>query len=714
VLHREQCRIADCGSHPTDETVNCRGQQAEGCMRGYWLGALGLATALTMTPVQAAQSELDIDTRGNLIAWLDRLAAADLAARAKAIAAIDTPAEAQRRQDATRARILQLIGGLPKDDAPLAPHIVARFEGDGYRYESLVFDGLAGEHITADLFLPARGTGPFPAVLLSPGHWLSGKLTNFSFGANLARNGFVSLAYDLPGEGERMQYWEPRIGATLGERSGGEHTIAAFQTMLVGDHLSRYFINDAIRGIDYLASLKEVDADRIGALGCSGGGTQSAYVAAVDPRVKAVASACYANTMHYELATVGPQEAEQSIPDFIADGFDLPDWFEMAAPRPYAIVSTTEDMFPFAGARAAVDEMRHFWAAYGAADRVEWITGPGPHGNLEPLGGRIVDFFRRWLKPVTTQVPYETLRPALPENVLAMPTGQVATSGGSLMLADINRARAAEVAAHTRDPAALAAAIRKLTRAAAVPGAAPPKIEISEVSRPGLVIEHLRFVSPAGSLPAVLMRRAGADPDRILLLLDATPLGTLAAPDGRATRLARAGWTVLALHPRGSDGTEQIKSSIVGDKNFLDLRALIVGRTLIGIRIDDTIRATDWLAVTFKGVPITVDGVGTMGPVALQAAALDPRLNAIRIENSQVSWRAAADMPIQRDLPEISAPGVLAAYDLPDVMAALAPRPVTVAAPTDPLDDALTKAQAMKWVGGIATVRYAPYADDPH
>jgi dienelactone hydrolase len=668
---------------------------------------------IAAAPGRAASSVLDVDTRGGLIAWLDQLAAADLDARAARIAAIATPAAAKARQDATRAAILKLIGGLPEDNAPLAAHIVAHIDGDGYRYETLVFDGLRGERITADLFLPTAGKGPYPAVLLSPGHWLSGKLTNFSMGANLARNGFVSLAYDLPGEGERMQYWEPRIGASLGERSGGEHTIAAFQTMLVGDHLSRYFINDAIRGVDYLASLPEVDADRIGAFGCSGGGTQSAYVAAVDPRVKAIASACYANTMHYELATVGPQEAEQSIPDFVANGFDLPDWFEMAAPRPYAIVSTTGDMFPFAGARAAVDEMRHVWAAYGAADRVSWITGPGPHGNLEPLGGQLVGFFRRWLRPAAALVPYQTLHPALAEDVLATPTGQVATSGGSVMLADINRARAAAVAAHDRDPVTLAATVRKLTRAEAVPGASLPEVAISHADRPGLAIEHLRFASTAGPLPAVLMRRQGVDPSRVLLLLDAIPLDTLAATGGRLEKLADAGWTVLALHPRGSDGTELIKSSIVGDKNFLDLRALIVGKTLLGIRIDDAIRATDWLAATFKHVPFTIDGVGPSGPVALHAALLDPRLGTVRIETSQISWRAAADVPIQRDLPEISAPGVLAHYDLPDLIAALAPRRVTVAAPTDPLDNALTRAQAMKWLGGIATLRYQPYADDP-
>ena len=102
----------------------------------------------------------------------------------------------------------------------------------------------------------------------------------------------------------------------------------------------------------------------------------------------------------------GAQDAEQSIPFFIDRGLDIPDWVEAAAPRPYAIVATTEDMFPIAGARAAYAEARRFYEVMGAADKITMIEGPGPHGNLGPIAPRIIGFFNRWLKGS----PYVLLR----------------------------------------------------------------------------------------------------------------------------------------------------------------------------------------------------------------------------------------------------------------------------------------------------------------
>ena len=75
----------------------------------------------------------------------------------------------------------------------------------------------------------------------------------------------------------------------------------------------------------------------------------------------------------------------------------FPDWIETAAPTPYAVISTTEDMFPFAGARKSVDEARRIYGLYDAGDHLQWITGPGRHGNLRPIYPQIMGFFLHWL-----------------------------------------------------------------------------------------------------------------------------------------------------------------------------------------------------------------------------------------------------------------------------------------------------------------------------
>jgi hypothetical protein len=201
-----------------------------------------------------------------------------------------------------------------------------------------------------------------------------------------------------------------------------------------------------------------------------------------------------------------------------------------------------------------------------------------------------------------------------------------------------------------------------------------------------------------------------AAPGKVMLLLDPAPLAQLAKPGGRMARLATEGWTVLALQARGADGREDVKSAIAGDENLLSLRAMMVGATLPGIRIGDTLRAIDWIARTMPGQAISVDGVGIMGPVALQAALLDMRVAAVRTENAPVSWRAALAYPLARDLAANAIPGVLATYDLSDVIAALAPRPVDIAAPVDPLGLPLREADFHRL---LPHLRYVPYADAP-
>ncbi|WP_066820150.1 alpha/beta hydrolase family protein [Sphingomonas mali] len=657
-----------------------------------------MRTALVLAALAlpgAMPAEAKDDSRSALIAALDKAADARLDARAAAVARIATPAAADARKAWVRAEILKRIGGLPPRTGPLAAKVTGSFAGKGFRVEKVMFDAMPGQHITANLFVPTGRTGPYPAVIVAPGHGPNGKAGNYAFAASFARNGIVALAYDIVGEGERMEYWDAMTGRSRGERPTGDHSIAGFQTMLTGDHLARYFINEEMRGIDYLISRREVDANRIGAFGCSGGGTATAYVAAMDDRVRAAGVACYVNDFKHLLAGPGPQDGEQSIPGFISSGLDVPDWVELAAPKPYAVISTTEDMFPFEGAKAAVAEARRFWGAYGKADRLEWYTGPGPHGAIAPMANRIIDFFRRNLRATGPVVPFERLQPPRPEDVLVTPTGQIATSGGGTTIADINRARARAIVTPDSPPARVREAIRALTGAKGLSGAAPDA-DIGEAGRMTLALAN-------GPLQARI-KRAAEPSGRILLLLDpGTPLDALAASNGRMAKLAAAGWTVVALQPRGADGSEEIKSSLVGDQNLLALRALLVGRTLTGIRIDDVIATIDWLARLEPGARITVAASGTMGPIALQAAALDPRIAAVRLTGSQVSFRDAVSRPIAPDLPAIAVPGVLKAYDLRDVIRALDGRPVELVAPVDPVGVPLRETEVTRLMPKGAT-----------
>src|SRR5439155_6739960 len=94
--------------------------------------------------------------------------------------------------------------------------------GDGFRIEKIAYESLPGFWVTANVYIPAAGLGPFPAVLLSPGHEATGKPGQYNFGANFARLGIMALAIDPLGQGERLQYFDPtKKASTIGGATGG-------------------------------------------------------------------------------------------------------------------------------------------------------------------------------------------------------------------------------------------------------------------------------------------------------------------------------------------------------------------------------------------------------------------------------------------------------------------------------------------------------------
>src|SRR4029078_9205190 len=101
------------------------------------------------------------------------------------------------------------------------------------------------------------------------------------------------------------------------------------------------------------------------------------------------------------------------------------------APKPYAVISTMDDMFPFEGARQSVDEAKRFYGLYGAGDRLQWITGPGGHGNLGPIPPAIMKFFTKNLKGSDAEPTFTTLRAAQTSDMTVIPTGQVSEIPGA-------------------------------------------------------------------------------------------------------------------------------------------------------------------------------------------------------------------------------------------------------------------------------------------
>jgi cephalosporin-C deacetylase-like acetyl esterase len=638
-----------------------------------------------------AQSD---DARQKLVAALNQIGLRQAQERAVAVARIQTPADLQHRRDDVRSRLLPLIGGVPEAGKRVAVRAFGSVEGDGFRVEKLVYESMPNLWVTANVYVPRSGAGLFPAVLLWPGHEASGKLGQYNWGANLANNGIIAMAVDPIGQGERLQHFDPELEESKVGGSTGEHGVAAYSTLLLGQHVAQYFLTDAMRAVDYLSNRRDVDAQRIGAFGCSGGGTATAYLAAFDPRVKVAAVACYITSFEALLPTAGPQEAEQTIPRFLQAGLDFGDWVELAAPKPYAIVSTESDMFPFAGARQTYEEAKRIWKLHGAADKLQWITGPGGHGNLGPIAPQILGFLTRWLKDDSQPPEFRQYKPMRREDLLVTTTGQVSTSIGSETYESINRKDARAVLAAVRHEPAKPGDIRAIAEIGIDPGRTLTALNVvKSTERDGYRLDSFSLDgSSAGGAPGILAVPPGAGRKPAVLMLETQPVETAAArPD--VARLARAGRLVALLQARGTPGPNTPgQSALLGPFNLLGLRAMLVGQTIVGMRVEDVIRMVDQLTLRPDVDPpsITIYGSGAMGVVALHAAALDRRINRVVIENTLVSYRSALLQPLHRNLPEIALPGVVRKYDLGDLMTAISPAPITVVNPVDAMGQPIT------------------------
>lgn len=630
-----------------------------------------------------------------LSSYLQRIAQQQLAARRRMVETIRTRDEYEARKRQTRAAALRMIGGLDDPRTPLNPRVTGTLQRDTYRVDKVVYESRPRFFVTANLYVP-KGPGPFSAVLQPVGHSVTAKNRAFyqRIAIALVRQGFVVLTYDPIGQGERRIYWDNDLGDSKVGGTTTEHSMVGWQSLLGGESVARFKIWDGIRSIDYLQSLPFVDREKIGVAGCSGGGTLTTYIAALDDRVKAAAPACYITSWEEQLQGTGPQDAEQQFPGQLLEGLDHADWIGLAAPKPYLILSTDQDFFPLEGARKTFAEMKRIYTLYDAAVKVDWFHEPGPHGVPAASRLALVNFMRRWLQGQGDPVAEPPFQTEHEEDLNVTPTGMVATSLGGETASTVNMARLRALGPkRPLAPAAVRDAVLRLTRYEA--SKAP--LQLRRGRRTAQGVELLTYDSTEGlTIPAALATSSTQSRGTVLYL---DPRGKAAAfaPDGDATVLTAAGYTVLApdLSGIGEVAFARTPAAPWGQPQLAWL-ALMTGKPLLGIRTNDLVRALDALQERGSVPPagVTVIAKGKLGPVALHAAVLDPRITRVILEDSLVSYAAIGASAIHKDIEDTVLPGVLAAYDLPDLAAALAPRPVTITNARSPVGRLLLRREA--------------------
>jgi len=263
--------------------------------------------------------------------------------------------------------------------------------------ENLQFQASPGLYCTANLYIPKDLPTPAPTVLYRCGHWkmvtngvsLGNKAVYQIDGAWFARNGYICLVLDTLLAGEIQ-------GIHTGTRDHGLWWWNSRGYTPAG--VEAWF---GIRALDYLSSRPEVDRNRFGVTGHSGGGAYSWTLAALDDRVTAVAPlAGMTDLQHHILGNLMDSHCDCNF-WINTRRWDFPQLAALIAPRPLLMGGTDADgIFPLDGTVSIHARMERIYRLLGADKNLGLIIAPGPHDEVPELRLAVLRWFNRHLKGI--------------------------------------------------------------------------------------------------------------------------------------------------------------------------------------------------------------------------------------------------------------------------------------------------------------------------
>ena len=634
---------------------------------------------------------------------LDR-AAEGFSAEREEKRSLDSRAAFEARRERIRGAFLSGIGGLPERPVDPSAETTGVLERDGYSIELLAFESRPDFHVTANCYVPDEA-GSHPGMLFLCGHVDAAKADPYNQRAciELALNGFVVLVVDPIAQGDRVQFRDPETGERIVGGGGGvfAHCYAGQQCFYAGANLARYLVHDARCGLDYLAGRPDVDADRLGVTGASGGGIQTLYLGLVDDRIDAAAPCCSVTERGEWLETGKRIDAEQVIHGAIPGGINYDDLVTGLAPRPVCVgAARSDEYFPIEGVHETVERVRRVYDLYDAAGDVSLVLADENHCSVYELGDGVFEWLCAELGDAASEAHGDLA--ALDETELwCTPGGSVREAyADERTIDDLIREH---VAAGAPDAGADPAAERNEGYAErlrerlvehfdidrTVPEPHPRYVRRGESE--GLRAEYVFFKTerdsdvvvtgvlvsapnPSGGLPAVVLYEEGTEelPERV------EDVRALAAEHG----------SVLVFDPRGVGAVQgreiPIPSwvedyyGIYGTEFKLAYDALLLGTSLFGMRVFDVLRAAAFLrsATGTERVSFVGEGVGAYH--ALYAAAVDRDVERVDLRDLGPSF---AEMATDREYlydPRLTVYDVIGSCDVPDLIAALEERGVRV------------------------------------
>jgi len=608
------------------------------------------------------------------------------------------------RQSLVKKKLMEIVGPFPSK-TPLNARVTGIIKKKGYKVEKIVYESMPGMYVTGCLFIPDVIKAKVPAILNLIGHEQESFRAELDqvINLNLVQKGMIVFTIDPPGQGEHVQYFDPSIKLSSIGYSVIEHCYFGNQCFLSGSSAARYFIWDGIRAIDYLVSRKEVDSNRIGVTGFSGGGTVTSYLGAFDERVKVAIPSSWSTASRRQLETKGAQDAEAEFLNGLANGITLEDLIEVRAPKPTLMTFTSQDEYlTLQAARDAFQEARSAFNAFGKLENINLVEDDFKHWLTPKIRLAIYSFFMKHLEVAgdPAEVDIELLTA---DELKVTSTGQLSTSLGGKMIFDVNRDDTErlinDIKASRKDVQRHLTNI--LPKAKKVSGFQEVSMDtVTEAfingryQRDGYTIA-LHTIEGEGNYPIPLLlfvpdERREKSPAIIYLHTGGKSVD--AAPGGEIEKIVRQGFIVAAVDPLGVGETKNTSSRGLAT----GYTCVLVGRSVIGIQAGDIVRVARYLR---KQGNVDVSRIGAIAKddmclPLIHAAAFEPLIDNVTLIGPLISYRTVAMNrlyrvgltvnkvgdhwhPYEVDF-DWGIGGVLTAYDLPDLIACIAPRKVAM------------------------------------
>jgi dienelactone hydrolase len=617
----------------------------------------------------------------------------------------------KRKEPEMRRQLLDMLGLWPMPPrTDLHATITGKIDAAHFTVEKLHFQSVPGLYVTANLYLPKGATAPAPAVLYVCGHSpvvekdiVYGNKVAYQHHAGwYASHGYVCLVLDT---------------LQMGEVPGihhGTHHLNQWWWHTLGYTPAGIECWNAIRGIDYLQTRKEVDAKRIGVAGRSGGGATSWWVMAADERVACAVPVAGLADLQAHLI----DGESRRYPDGVISGhcdcmyfintyrWDFAQVIALCAPRPVLLGNTdADDIFPVGGYKRPAEKARQIYQLLGASDHFALVEAPGPHQDLPELRRGEYRWMNRWLKGDNAEVTEQELPKFTPQQLKVldrMPDDAINATIQETFHRPAHPELPLSPAVAREWWAGQAPAWRDALRERVFGGwpVHPPDLRprpAADVSSDGLRVRAFDFTSEDGvdlrlwlltateiEKPALVVLSAldesgwrdltlqlGLPFQSALQLPVEVPRNTARFLQTRKA-LAFNRWAFAMVAPRGIGPTRWSEVSPVDGKpngQHVRRRFALIGETLDGQRVWDVRRAIGCVRSLpdLAKVPLWLQGRGEMAGIALYAALFEPGIARIDLWHPPASHH---DGPIFLNVARI--------LDMPQAMALAFPRTLRV------------------------------------